>query len=503
MLKDAQPTASNISCEGAQMSSGIPSASGARLSGDDYQHVLTWLHALELLLVDGGVSRIEFEADQAGNVDDLVVHRVNGTALYHQIKFVVAQSEPLTHKWFTTPPKRGKRSPLERFWESYLRLTTSDGKRPEMALHTNRLPAVDDPLLKHVSGTDCKLVPRLFGQKRGSAAGKIRREWAEHLGVEEDELAALLSHLSIRSGRAGLDDLERQCSWAMRAVGYRPDTAALLSAVGGLRKLIRTGVRELDANRMRRVGEELNLVSGEPRATLLIQMLAPDPWPETATASVDWVDLMEGGEPGSRRQLKDPSNWNERLKPELTLAVEKLKKHRLSEVDVQGTMRLSTGTLVGTMLSEVAGFKLAILGREGRWASDGCRERIDVIREWVEIGQGNDLAVVVAVSQQIAGDVAEFVRHKRIPIGDLVVYSPIGGSSRYSIKSPAAGLGLAVSISNAIREDTGALQEQLHLFQAGPLALAIMIGHLWNRMPATQLYDDLGPGAGYAPTFLI
>jgi hypothetical protein len=254
---------------------------------------------------------------------------------------------------------------------------------------------------------------------------------------------------------------------------------------------------------MRRVADELNLLSGKPRATLLVQMLAPDPWPETATAGVDWVDLLEGDAAGSRRQLKHPSNWNERLKPELVLAVEKLRKHRLTEVDVQGTMRLSTGMLVGALLPEVAGFKVAIMGREGQWASDGSREPMDVIREWVDIGQGNDLAVVVAVSQQIADDVADFVRHERIPIGKLVVYSPVGGPSRNSIQSPGAGLGLAVSISNAMREDTGALPEGLHLFQAGPLALAIMVGHLWNRMPTTQLYDDLGPGAGYAPTFQI
>jgi hypothetical protein len=43
----------------------------------------------------------------------------------------------------------------------------------------------------------------------------------------------------------------------------------------------------------------------------------------------------------------------------------------------------------------------------------------------------------------------------------------------------------------------------VHLFQAGPLALAVMVGYLWNRMPMTQLYEDLGPRDRYAPTFSI
>ena len=94
---------------------------------------------------------------------------------------------------------------------------------------------------------------------------------------------------------------------------------------------------------------------------------------------MNWVDLFEGDDPGSRRQLKDPSDWNERLKPELALAVEKIRKHRITDVDVQGTMRLSTGFLVGVSLPEVSGFKVAIMGREGEWASDGPREPMESI----------------------------------------------------------------------------------------------------------------------------
>ena len=64
-------------------------------------------------------------------------------------------------------------------------------------------------------------------------------------------------------------------------------------------------------------------------------------------------------------------------------------------------------------------------------------------------------------------------------------------------------LGLAASVSSAMREDTRSMRQRLHVFQAGPLALSIMVGHLWNRMPITQPYEDLGPGAGYAPAFTI
>ena len=40
----------------------IPTPSGARLAGDDYQHLYTWFHALHLLRDADGVTRVEFEA---------------------------------------------------------------------------------------------------------------------------------------------------------------------------------------------------------------------------------------------------------------------------------------------------------------------------------------------------------------------------------------------------------------------------------------------------------
>jgi SMODS-associated and fused to various effectors sensor domain len=397
--------------------------------------------------------------------------------------------------------KGQQEAPLQRFHESYAKLTSDTGLPPKMAPHTNRLPAPGDPILQLVSGTDCKLVPRLAAQTPGSAAGTVRMHWAEHLGITEEELPSFLGHLAIRSGRDALDDLQEQCAWAMRAVGFRSDVAALLAAVGALRELIRTGVRELDAEAVRRVANKLQLLAGKPRATLLVQSLRPDPWPETATASVDWVDLFEGDDAESHRQLEDPSGWNDRLKPELAAAVERIRKARLT--DVRGTMRLATGLLVGVQLSEVAGFKVAAIGREGEWSSTMRHDAATVEREWVDIGQGDELVLAIAVSQPIRDDVVSYIRTQRLPAGKLVVYSPPGGPSREAVKIPEAGVALAATISRALREDTSSRQDGVHLFLSAPLPLAIMVGHLWNRMPRTQVYDDLGPGSGYTPAYTV
>ena len=482
------------------MSRNKPSPSGARLSGDDYQHLFTWLNTLRLLVKEDGVIKVTFEV-KAGNVDDLVVHRRNAPSVYNQIKFAMTQ-KPLTHKWFTTPPRSGALTPLQRFYDSMKTLTIDD-MPPEMALQTNRWPAAGDPLLKHVCGRSGKVVPRLAESTPRSASGRVRAKWAEHLKVGDDQLLQMLEHLEIRAGREGLNQLRDQCTWRMRAVGFRGEPEAVDIGVSEIRRLIGEGIRELDAEALMAIARSKGLLGNKNRATLLIQSLDSDPWPEAATAYVDWVDLFEGSDASSRRQLRRPDEWNSRMKPELHTAVTKIKRQQYRDVSLAGTMRLSTGLMAGSLLSEVAGFSVSICGREGEWSSYNEKVNMEVNREEIGVGAGSEIAMALSVSAQIRDDVLEYVRSAGLSIDRLIVYSPSSVVSRQSIPGPKEGLGFAHKISAMIRPDTRKIQCMVHLFQAGPLPLSVMVGHLWNRMPMTQLYDDLGPGRGYAPTFLM
>jgi hypothetical protein len=194
-----------------------PAASAARLLGDDYQHLLTWLHAAQLVHRDPQVTRVELEKYGAGNIDDLVVHRRERPAIYHQVKFTTQPGQPLTGNWFTEAPGGGS-TPLQRFYASYTKLTVG-GIAPEMVLHTNRLPAASDPVLECLDGTTELLVPRLALAPPGSAAGKARAEWAAHLGVEAEQLLTMLGSLRIRAAQAGINALQEHCRWVMDAVG--------------------------------------------------------------------------------------------------------------------------------------------------------------------------------------------------------------------------------------------------------------------------------------------
>lgn len=346
-------------------------------------------------------------------------------------------------------------------------------------------------------------MPRLTRAKPGSASGKVRAKWAEHLEIGEYELFEFLDHLEIRAGREGLDRLREQCTWQMRAVGFRGDPEAVDIGISEIRRLIGEGIRELDADELMAIARDKGLLDGQTRATLLIQSLESNPWPEAATALVDWVALFEGNDAYSRRQLLQPEQWNSLLKTELHTAVEKLKRNRYREVFLTGTMRLSTGLMAGVLLSEVAGFSVSIFGREGEWSSNIERDKMEVSREEITVGTGSEIAMALSVSAQIRDDVREYIRSAELAIDRLIIYSPSSDVSRRSIPGPKEGLGFAHELSAIMRTDTQKVQGMVHLFQAGPLPLSVMVGHLWNRMPTTQLYDDLGPGRYYTPTFRI
>ena len=71
------------------------------------------------------------------------------------------------------------------------------------------------------------------------------------------------------------------------------------------------------------------------------------------------------------------------------------------------------------------------------------------------------------------------------------------------ITSSAHATATAVGIRDVVRQlarEHGA--QRLHLFLAVPHGLALLLGHLWDRMPPTLVYEDLGAGNAYQPAFL-
>lgn len=478
----------------------VISPSGARIQGDDYQHLFCWYQALGLLLPTVGVTEVSIEARDAGFVDDVVVRRPDLTE-YIQVKYSVDGRTPVSSRWWTERPGRQRQSPLEKFWFSWRKLSAGDNL-PLMTLLTNRQPDPRDAVLSCISGRDARLVPRLRECTPGSAAGIGRRQWAEHLDVSEVDMLSMLERVSIRASQGSFDHLLQTTSDRHMALGLTADENALLKATGAARRWVAEGKREIDREEMTRELSRLNLESSPAQATLLVQEIDRDPWPDAPLVSLDWVDLFEGEEARSRRNTKDPQAWNHLMRPELSEAAGTIRSQGFNDVMVRGALRLPSWFAVGAALADVAGFRVSCVQQGVVWSSTASPSEFALEVRKEEVQQGPEIAVSVSVTTDISRDVARFVKQAGLPVQDCIHVAPQSGPSVQALGDDAAARGLALAVREVVRDaaEQGTVNK-IHLFVAAPAGSALLLGHLWNRVPATQLYADTNPG--YVPAYLI
>jgi hypothetical protein len=65
----------------------------------------------------------------------------------------------------------------------------------------------------------------------------------------------------------------------------------------------------------------------------------------------------------------------------------------------------------------------------------------------------------------------------------------LAGVGQRSIPGEAEALGFIYGAFDEIRYAARG-RPKLHIFLSCPNGIGVLLGHLWNRVPATQLYDD-------------
>ena len=87
------------------------------------------------------------------------------------------------------------------------------------------------------------------------------------------------------------------------------------------------------------------------------------------------------------------------------------------------------------------------------------------------------------------------------PVRRLIVITPPRGPRDNAVSGPADVCGLAVGIRDAVHREVKGYT-RVHLFLAGPMGLALLLGHRWNRVAPTIVYKDL-QADGYEAAFTI
>jgi hypothetical protein len=222
---------------------------------------------------------------------------------------------------------------------------------------------------------------------------------------------------------------------------------------------------------------------------------------ERSTHSLDWVDRFEGASAYLKRRPLPPATW-----AQLQADIESIPQHLpvgAAQVLISGSMRLATAFAVGGALRMVTGSDLMVNQRGQLWTSTARSDACDapVCAEY-PVGFGNELAVAVGVAANPLADVLRFIGQEHLPVARLVLLTPATGVRDDALPDAAAAAAFARGCRDAVRALCRHCP-RIHLFNACPMGLALLLGHRWNRMRPTVVYEDVQGEYVYERAFFI
>lgn len=474
----------------------------AVVRGDDYQFAIGWYWACQAL-VDFTIESVSLEDKGSGHFDDLVIVRQNGSTDYKQIKSSNTAETVITEKWLTTAVTASGKSPLQHFYATWQTLhTVADGAIMNFAIVTNRNLDHTNPILKLRDNLTTLVTGTNFANATpNSAIGKAKTLWAAHLGITVEELSSFLADLRFET-EGGESSWDRQSKDAMRAAGLRADDDALARGKEIVRNWVKigAGAQSVESIRQQIVEAELLARTG----TLILAVDAIDRPSRTVVPNLtlDWVDLYDGDTGFNRRQLKDTSDWSDRLLPDLQSAARTLESYGLHRVHLTGAMRLPIWFALGTQLPRTRGWVLSLDQNGNEWSTATTPVSLPVHATESVLNLGTDLAIAIALSQDPTPDAIAYITENQLPVKEVLTIGVSNGPGMTSIADDAHALSWAASARDEIIQKvraTGATK--IHLFMAAPAGAVMMLGYYWNMLPATLAYEHLGDN--YAPTFTI
>ncbi|MFF1873572.1 SAVED domain-containing protein [Kitasatospora herbaricolor] len=478
-------------------------SSGARLLGDDVQHLIVWYHVLRTQRADSTVVGLAVEAANAGNVDDLTLKRHGEPGEYWQVKASVDARSPLNEDWLFEHPK-GKKSLLQRLYSSWLDLRPQHELPPKIVLATTKAIDPADIVLGPRATMDARIVETL---RHGEAAlADARKRWAAHLGVNEAELLEFLESFEIRHSQSEAEWREKVQDAAAGA-RVRVDSTAVAVGIQQVRNWVKAPRQIFTPEQLTATINALHLRAQLARPLFVAQALEHNPRADAAAYSVDWTGLIEGEEPRSRRNFIAPGASRKQISADLALARQRLRAAEIYDFEVDGPMRLPLWFAIGAEFSSTAGFTVSAQARDGLWSSNvapSSQRNLEIHLPGDEEADlvGKPWAVSVSFATDIADDVDEFLSESSLDAYHLKARLPTPG------RSALDGLPHARAVTFQLRDELRALRRrlrppELHLFIAMPGACALLLGNAWDRMPPTWTYWDLGEPGRYAPALRV
>jgi hypothetical protein len=190
--------------------------------------------------------------------------------------------------------------------------------------------------------------------------------------------------------------------------------------------------------------------------------------------------------------------WQHDLLEPLGATARWAKQQEKSRIILSGQYRLSTALALGWVFRAATGFELEIPTRAGAWATDQRPPSgLTIPVKVVDASQLQDRNLVVAIGV-LRDPVPTLLAQGRDPAKVLAMQFdqaiPDGSAAQLVVRQ----------IKDVVQRTIDRLRpDTVDLFYAGPAALAVALGHRWNAITPTQLYEFEQSLGSYTPTAIL
>lgn len=494
-------------------------ANVARRQGDDFQSRLFWLRAASLLDRRSPVIKVAYETGPKGFDDIWVEYAPQGAPLDHEGHPIVRRH--IQCKWHTTAGVFGHADLVnpefinaERF--SLLQKAhqaqnkyAANGLGCRFELVTNWRIKSDDPLLDLVSKeADAINLGKLFdGTKTNdSRMGRVRKLWSEHLELDHAGLQLVARTLAIAEASESLHSLQDRLDDKFASVGMRrvppsetaffyDDLIVKLSAQGRL-EFDRDGFLEMCRK------EKLLDPGGTAKDILTIgvrSFMHPiDNLEDRCTESLNLVPYFHG------RYIRDRADWHSKILPDLTNFLV-IAARSTDQIRIVLDAHVSLAFCAGALLNVKSGKRVEVEQRSnGRrfWSADDAPSDPNWpnlgFKEDTTGGSGNEIAVAIGLTHDIAAQVRAYVFAALPQVGRILYIQPKMGASQYSVCGGRHAWQLSEAVAQRLHQIGS---PKSHIFIAAPNAFSFFLGQHQKAIGHVALYEwdfDGARGGGYS-----
>mgnify|MGYP004516358189 FL=1 len=477
----------------------------SRELGDEYQQLVFWKYALDMLSGKYDIKRIRFEDDEIKSFDDVVIEyskpqKYRDSSIekeYYQVKYHVRDDDFFTIDNLLDPSfiNATKNSLLDKVVAAYKKMDRDEFTNCTFIIYSVWDISQNDELYSLVNNSDSTIrLDLLFdGTKTAkSKMGGIRKKLCDKLKVTEEDLYVVLKQLRICSRKEKMDDLISIINSKLEYQGLRVIRGSQYTNpyLQIINKLYQAGNTVFDKTYLEHeLYNEGLYESLKEESIIAVRSFIK----HTENIENESNKLLKMEDYFEDRFLKKDQSWNniyKNLQEFLSEACVESKAYYL-----QLEANTSIAFMAGQILDIKAGKDITPIQRTeygvNKWRKtiycDNYPEAI-YVSETID-DQNVDVALVIEFARNIYQDVLEYIEEDKLSIGRVIRFKlPISGSA--SVQDGAHAWKLANQIKDIV--DSRKLKEKrntLHIFSACPNALMFLLGRYSLSFGKTILYE--------------